>query len=42
MILNFFRKKPPVNPPPPNPPVNKESQTLDKTKIVDADFEEIK
>jgi hypothetical protein len=42
MILNIFRKKPPSNPQPPNPPAGKESQTLDKSKIVDADFEEIK
>ena len=43
IILNFFRKRPPTNPPqPPNPPVNKEVQTIDKSKIVDADFEEIK
>lgn len=28
--------------PPQNPPVKKENQTIDKSKIVDADFEEFK
>jgi|WetSurMetagenome_2_1015567.scaffolds.fasta_scaffold03981_9 hypothetical protein len=41
-ILNLFRKKTPLRTPPPNAQVNKDKETLDKSKIVDADFEEIK
>ena len=40
--VNSFRKKPPVQNYPPNYPPQKEKETLDKSKIVDADFEEIK
>lgn len=42
IILNFFKKKPPTNPPTANSPGSKEKETIDKSKIVDADFEEIK
>lgn len=42
LLLNIFRKRTRVNTPPRNPKINKESEKLDKSKIVDADFEEIK
>jgi len=41
-ILNLFRRKTTLNTQPPNTPVNKEADNIDKSKIVDADFEEIK
>lgn len=41
-ILNLFRRKTPLNPQPPKTPVNKEADNIDKSKIVDADFEELK
>jgi hypothetical protein len=41
-ILNIFRRKKPIHTQPPNSQVNKESDKLDKSKIVDADFEELK
>lgn len=42
LFLNIFRKRTPINTPSQNPKITKESEKLDKSKIVDADFEEIK
>lgn len=41
-VLNLFRKKSIPRTPPPNNPTNEKKETIDKSKIVDADFEEIK
>jgi hypothetical protein len=41
-ILNIFKKKTPLRPPPTNNPDVGKKETIDKSKIVDADFEEIK
>lgn len=42
LLINIFRKRAPINTPSQNTKVTKESEKLDKSKIVDADFEEIK
>ena len=42
LLMNIFRKRTPVNTQPRNRKISKESEELDKSKIVDADFEEIK
>lgn len=42
LVLNIFRRKTYPKTPPSNVNKNKESEILDKSKIVDADFEEIK
>jgi len=41
-VLNLFRNKSIPRTPPPNNPANEKKGTIDKSKIVDADFEEIK
>jgi hypothetical protein len=41
-ILNIFRRGRTAPPPPPQNNTQKTVNTLDKSKIVDADFEEIK